>query len=443
MNCVDDLDLFGLLQVCEVDERFEWIIGEKIMSSRVLDISNISKNYSVRHAFKKFGRFVPKVMIKTSDIQWKNDEYSEIEEIARLIAKRCIGGNLKELIITFDLSNIKTCQFRKNVPELFKSLESLTIIQDHRSGGLDDCIDTLLASCTGLKSLALWKVQSNGKFLKALNNIQLEKLSVDGCSFTEPTWLEFVEMGGIPSLNSLSWQKVSIDGTAYRADVFHHINAAFPNIRKLSIESGQIASVTCPSFGMFTNLKALHTKCSWHSTDILKVLESMDQLEELYLEVTDRRERRHRWRYWRNPVYTDNEVKTSDWKNAMKGLIGLRSIEIYSVNSSLSWNEIMELLNALPNVKEVTLKGNRPLLKKSIEDVVSISPEIHTLSLQAPIKSFTPTLYNALVSGRSRWYRKSPELKMFMDQRKVSEMMREIIGYATKANCISLHPFPM
>lgn len=446
MNCVDNLDLFGLLQVCEVNERFEWIIAQNIMISRKLNISEISKHYSVRHAFKKFGRFVPELMIKQSDIQWKNDEYSEIEEIARLVGKRCTCGNLKELTITFDLPNVSTCQFRNNVPDFFKSLESLTVIQCIPPlDGIDDCLNTLLTGCTGLRSLTLEKIQSNGKFLTALNSLKLEELSIDACVFTESTWLEFIEMGGIPSLKSLIWQKVSISGSAFRKDVFHHINIAFPNIREMSIESGQIPSVTCPTFDMFTKLKVLRAKCSWHNTDILKVFESMEHLEELYLAIHDRRERpyRRRYYYYRDPVYTGYEVQTSDWENAMKGLKNLRRIEVLSVNHRLSWDDITKLLVASPNVKEVYLTGIRPLLQKNIESVVSISPEMHTLSLKVPINSFKPKLYNALVTGRSLWYRKSPALNIFMDKQKVIEMKRDITGYTTKSNCISLQPFLM
>ncbi|XP_055301519.1 uncharacterized protein LOC129568033 [Sitodiplosis mosellana] len=445
----DQLNLYDLLQMADEDPRIEQVIAEKIMPSRVLNIGEISKHYSVRHAFKHFGRFVPEVVVKQSDIQWKDDKFSEIEEIVRLIGKRCADGNLKRLSITFDIKDKKSCEFRTEIPECFKTLKSLTIIQlsygTRRSANFEHCLESLLAGCTGLKSLTLSRYRSSGQFLKALNDMKLQELRIEKCFFTESKfWLEFIQKG-IPSLKSFSWDDWGIAELKMREEVFGHISTAFQFLEELSFDSG---SVSMKMFITFVTLpvnllKILRIKCSWYDDDVLVALSQMPNLQELHIEFAFARclGRLFHWSRWfssRSDWNSFSENRNTAWKNVMQRLTKLQIIKIQSIQYHFGWDSFIDLVTNLPDVQQVGFKGTRTFLRKNIEDIVSCSPQIHTLHLDVPIKSFSPKLYNTLVRDRSRWYRKSPALSIHMDAQKVSNLKQTVGDYATKANCICL-----
>lgn len=431
----EHLNLYDLLQMSDEDTRIAQIIGEEIMSSRVLNISEISPHYSVRRAFKHFGRFVSELAVKQSDIQWKDESLNDMEEIVRLIEKRCSEGNLKKLTITFDNNETKSCEFRTKVPECFKTIESLSIIQkNRRSTELDHCIETLLSACIGLKSLTLNRIGSNGKFLTALNATSLDKLSFDVCFFTESHfWLEFIQKR-IPSLKTLIWKNVQILGLSMYAELFRHIENAFPHLEELSIDSKDILMdkfIEYTKFSQTTCLKILRLKCSLHHQHVTKALMQMWYLRELYIEFDD-----NRWNRWHE--FTEEQKKA--WKIAMQHLRMLEIIEIQLLKNRYGWDFFIELVANLPSVRLVTLQGNRPFRLKDIEDIVSCSPDIIGLQLDAPIKAFTPKLYNALVRNRSRWYRKSETLYIFANAHQVARLKTGIAGYDKKSDCICLRP---
>lgn len=386
------------------------------MKSRVLKISEIRKHYSVRHAFKKFGEFVSEVTVKVSDVQWKDDNLSDIEEIVRLLGKRCSNGNLKKLSITFDK---RSYAFRTKVPDCFKTLESLTIHHmNARSTDFDKCLESLLTACTGLKSLTLHRVGTNGQFLTALNNINLQRLTIDICFFTEKDfWLKFVE-NGIPSLTSFCCKNLHIFGLQFRDDGIEYIGKAFPNIEYLSLDA---TDVSMQKFAL-TNVKILHVKCSWNERFALNAIKQTKSIEELYIELGGH----------------INEAETA-WKNAMESLNKIRILQFKLSNSI--WDKMLKIFQNLPiNVEVLQLKGRRPFSQKNIEVLVSLLRNIHCLRLDVPINSFPPIFYDALVRDRSRRYPKSPQLKMFMNRQKVNSLKPKISDYAIKANCISLHP---
>ncbi|XP_055310580.1 uncharacterized protein LOC129573690 [Sitodiplosis mosellana] len=425
----DHLDLYDLLQMSDEDTRIEQIIAEKIMPSRVLNISKIRNHYSIRHAFKHFGEHVRELVVKQSDIQWKDDKLSEIEEIIRLIGKRCSDGKLKKLSISFDMNDIKSSEFRTQVPECFKAIESLTIIHaSRRSANFDHCLETLLTSCTGLKSLTLNRIGSNGKFLTALNAIKLQQLTIDDCYLTESKfWLEFVQKG-IPSLEFFGWDNLHVYGLQFREEAFVHISTAFPCLGDLSFDA---ASVSMEKFITFAQLpgnplNVLQLKCSWHDYRVPTALPHLWYLQQLHIEFHDRS----------NPI--DEEQNTA-WKYAMKSLTTLKIIKMQSSQYRFGWDTFIDLVANLPNVQLVHFQGKGQFLHKHIENIVSCSPQILGLKLDVPIKAFTPKLYNTLVRDRTRWYRKSPKLYIFMDAQKVSSLKKSVGDYATKANCISLN----
>ncbi|XP_055305994.1 uncharacterized protein LOC129570414 [Sitodiplosis mosellana] len=441
----DQLNLYDLLQMADEDPRIEQVIAEKIMPSRVLNIGEISKHYSVRHAFKHFGRFAPEVVMSLSDIQWKDDKLSEIEEIFRLIGKRCSDGNLKKLSITFDIKDKKSCEFRTDISECFKTLESLTIMHCKRqSAEFDHCLKSLLAGCTGMKSLTLNQIKSNGKFLSALEAIKIQELTIESCRLTESKfWLEMVQKG-IPSLKSFNWNNFVIAGLDMLEEAFAHISTAFRNLEELCFDTAFVSMEKFITFAKLQHnpLKVLRLKCSWYDYDVPVALSQMPYLQELHIDIHDR------WAHWsfRSRHYyqrrfsRNGEEKNAAWKNAMQCFTKLEIIKIQSTQYCFDWGTYIDFVANLPDVREVGFKGTRAFRQKHIEDIVSMSPQIHTLKLDVPIEaSFTRKLYNTLVRDRSRWYRKSPALCIYMDAQKVSSLKKTVADYATKANCICLH----
>lgn len=455
----DQLDVLDLLNMCDEGERFQKavarhkelavrpesnivrVITEQVLPSQgQLDISTIKAHYSVRHAFK-FGGFVPEILVKLSDIQWKDKELSEIEEIVRMLGKRCSGGHLKALTINFDINEPKSCEFRQEVPDCFKTLESLTIIHgSRRSVSIDNCIETLLAGCTGLKYLTLNRIGSNGKFLTALNNIELQELTIDVCTISESkNWLEFIEKG-IPTLKSFSWNLVHIPELQFHDNVFNYIKTAFPNIQKLSFNASHESMGAFMAYTTVSQLTELHIKCNKLTEKlVLKALENMPYLLALYVEIVHFASRRlRRWRYAANEDPTA-DPKT-DWINAMKCLTNLHSIKIES-EVRFKWEAIIEAMANLPLIQMVHLKSNQPINQASIAGIVSLSPYLACVWLDAPVRaSFTPKLYGSLVHDRSRWYRHFRPLDILMEKNYVRYLKREITGYATKESCIRLCP---
>lgn len=233
--------MYDLLQMYDAGDDFKQIIEEDIMPTRVLDMSTISKHYSVRHAFKKLGKFAADVVIRESDIQWKDEKLTHIEEIIRLIGKRCSPNHLKNVTILFDIYErpphvAHSHKFRTEIPDCLKSLTSLTLLQDgwtnrHRTKSFDKCLETLLIGCKELKTLKLQRITTNGKCLSALNSIELSELTIENCFFTESTfWTAFIQMG-IPSLKSFAWENIMLVGGPFYDICKSHSNFyAFLNI---------------------------------------------------------------------------------------------------------------------------------------------------------------------------------------------------------------------
>ena len=429
--------------MADEDTRIAQIIGEEIMPSRVLYIWGISKHYSVRHAFKHFGRFVPEIVIHQSDIQWKDDELSEIEEIFRLIAKRCSDGKLKRLTIGFDMEDKETYEFRTEMPECFKTLESLTIIKfKTRPINFDHCLESLLASCTGLTSLTVNGIKSNGQFLTALNSTRLEELKLDECHLTESTfWLEFIQ-NEIPSLKSFGWNQLVIDGLELWEEIFVHISTAFRNLDELSFDAMSVSMAKFIAFAKLPQnpLKILHFKCALHDNHVPVALSELWYLRELHIEIggswrpfTPCRS----WRSWFRVLPAD--IEPISWEMAMQYLTELQIIKIRSTDY-LNWDIFINMVTNLVNVRRVDFIGHRPMLQKNIKKIVSGSPKMETLKLKVLTKSITPKFYNTLVRDRNLWHRNSPRLCIYMDAISVDTLKKTISDNAEKAKSISIRP---
>ncbi|XP_055294934.1 uncharacterized protein LOC129564807 isoform X2 [Sitodiplosis mosellana] len=208
-----NLNLYDLLQIGEIDVNYQQIIGEHIISKGILDISAVSKHYSTHHAFKQLGAFATELRVKETDIQWKSDQYTHIEEIFRLIDKRCTVGRLKSIAIALDRP--KVSRLVHNIPDAFKEIESLAIdmrMEKHFVRrdkeqiklvpveiDFDGLVEMLLSNCPNLHSLKLSGQHKNWNFLLHPQVQTLRSLSFDNCYIYYHIWTEFIEAGVRPT----------------------------------------------------------------------------------------------------------------------------------------------------------------------------------------------------------------------------------------------------
>lgn len=184
LNIFKRLDLFNQLQIGEIDVNYQRIIGEQIIMNQMLDVSKISKHYYTSHLFKQIGEYMTNLMIFESDIQYKDDKYTFIDEIFRLIEKRCIVGRLKSITIYLDK---KMDQHTVTVvPKVFEEITSLTI--HGYSVPFNNLLEKMISKCSNLCKLKLYSVNSNWNFLALQQLHMLQSLEIYNCQIPYTHW---------------------------------------------------------------------------------------------------------------------------------------------------------------------------------------------------------------------------------------------------------------
>lgn len=190
------LKLYELLQIGELDVNYQRIIGVHIISNRTLDISSVSKHYDPRRAFRHFGEYTTALKIAECDIKYKDPKYTIIEEIFRLINKRCKIDQLKTFEITLDKS--KEDHSFNVAPSIFTHIKSLNIKLSCGSRNYDGFVEKLLTSCKELNSLKLNGSHDNWDFLLHPQVQQLQSLCFDNCTIINSIWDDFISIRGRP-----------------------------------------------------------------------------------------------------------------------------------------------------------------------------------------------------------------------------------------------------
>lgn len=415
---------YDLLQMYDADEtnRYRNIIAEKVMPNRELNLSEISKRYSVRHAFKKLGRFAPFVEIKQSDIQWKDDQFTVIEEILRLIGKRCSSEHLKKVTIIFDEPRRKSpINFCPYIPDSMRSIETLTIIQV----GTRKCENFLRSlQFMQMQSLTLKYIDTRGQFLNVLDVSKLSELSIDRCCFRDALCLDAFFRKGIPTLKTLKWNTF-----VYGLTNMGRYNLAnmFPALERLVMDDPfDLMALELPTL-KFVDLRVRFSspQTMWTMFWLSKQKKS---LEELSIRFTFDHMYRHR-----EPEGGYMYL----WLATMKVLINLRSIKIQC--DGLKWNDVIRIVQACPQISEVHLIGKQPLLQAHIR-LLALMPQMRCLKFDAPMKTFNVRFYNALLNHRKRQCRDSPTLNVHLASATLGDLKRTIIGYDAKAHNIGVYP---
>lgn len=400
----EKLDLYDLLQLSEIDINYQQIIGEHIIEKRVLDISAVSEHYSTRHAFKQFGAFATELRVRESDIQWKSEQYTYIEEIFRLINKRCIAGRLKSIAIGLDRA--KVSRLVHAIPDAFKEIQSLTIDMrvEVRSmvrgkekikrmcieNDFDGLLEILLSNCPKLQSLKLFGEHKNWNFLLHPQVHTLQSLSFEDCYIEPDRWTEFIEEGVRPT-KCLELIKMHIFLTFDISDYVQKIADAFPNLEKFEFD-----------LPFYTKTDSIVT---------LVALKKMHSLKEiLYTSYKGQKEF----------IQTVGEVNTIEKLSApfyfvslddiqsLKDLPKLRTVEIlstYILNTTLC-SEILQL----PHLEELSLEAymiDRKVISKFVE---SLPDRIRTLKIVN--SRITSGFYSSLVKVRRASLPDAPPLRL-------------------------------
>lgn len=415
------LPLYDLLQMYEVHEAYQKAIAQNVMKNYVLNISSISKNYDVRDAFRALGRFATAVNIRQSDIQYKKDEYSCLEEILRIIGKRCSREHLKKITITFDLADEAASAFRTTIPESMLAMESLTIVGANISKQL--IIGGFLQAFKECKllSISLKNMRTPENSLEHLTTRTLRELYIVNCHLTsQEVWREFFEKG-IPSLESLTWIGTQ---TRHLSISKVDIAKAFPALKRLNLDVSCLNIVKLPKI---THLKM--NPDSLFTTEILKfmqLLTEIDSLEELSISKQV------------NYVYSSSCEMTSAVSKVMRQLTKLRSFEIET--AGLEWDVVFHLIEQIPQVSTISLIGTGSILQTHIKAFAKMA-NIRCVKLKSKsLSSFNDVVYDWMVSHRIQWHNDSPPIDIYIDAKVFQYLTQCIYNYANKSKHIQLHP---
>lgn len=419
------LKLYDLLQMYEVHEAYQKSIAEDVMKQRALNISEISANYDVRDAFKYLGAFTPEVIIKQSDIQYKDDQYSCTEEIIRLIDKRCSKGHLKKVTIVFDSHETNANDFRTEMPESVLAIESLTI--DGITMQKDVKCDAFLQAFKAKKwlSITLKNMDSPENCLKVLNYDGVHELSIVNCNLRcGQFWTEFFQKR-IGSLESLTWDNVLARGSLTIGPV--DMTEVFPALKRLHLDA------RCLEFSKFVNLQRLDL----HKLDMFgggtfrvtnPLLNSVTSIEELSIIKPQRSQ-------------SFDAIK-SIWLRMMKLMVNLRKVKIDYVN--MSGGDFVQLVEQIPRVSEIHLIGTAVLPQKHIQSLVKMA-NLRSLKLQVPIKS-SEKMFRSLATYRKEWHNNSLPIDIYILEPNIAFLERlrlEVANHGynndTKINHIRLH----
>lgn len=421
------LNLYDLLQMYEVHEAYQKVITENVMKNRCLDISSISQNYDVRHAFKYLGKFTPEIIIKQSDIQYKREDYSYIEEIVRLIGKRCTNGYLKKVTIDLDAKEKGANDFRTEMPNVLLNIDSLTIGGGAGSTKEVKCDKFLDALKNGhkLSSIKLKNMRNPAALLKILNVKELRELSIEFCfvSCTE-FWPNFFE-NGMSTLESLSWIDSYEIGPLEIGSV--DLAKAFPALKRLRL-GGKDDTLTVSTLPKLTYLEL-------HAQDIFgdgllplvtALKNSGNSIEEFSFIRCQGRSNRQA---------SSVEVKTL-WSEVMLLSANLRTIKIKHFNANDN-TDYIHLIEQIPNVANIQLIGTQNVTHNEVESLVKKSG-IRSITIRA---DFDARFYNKLVSYRQIGFKNSPPIVIYMCciEHYFNRLKQEIDDYDTKSNYIRLH----
>lgn len=400
----ENLDLYDLLQISEIDINYQQIIGEHIIEKRVLDISAVSKHYSTRHAFKQFGAFATKLRVMESDIQWKSDQYTYIEEIFRLINKRCIAGRLKSIAIALDRA--KVSRLVNEVPDAFKEIESLTIdmrmeVKKMKNGkekikrvgvenDFDGLLEMLLSNCPKLQSLKLFGEHKNWNFLLHPQVHTLQSLSFEDCYIEADKWMEFIEDGVHPT-KCLEMIEIEMYHELDLSEYVQKITDAFPDLEKfkfdLDIYTAMNSIVSLVALKKLHSLKEVLYTHYKGQNEFIQTVAKMNTIEKLS-----------------SPFYF---VSLDDIQN-LKNLPKLRTVEILSTYIFKNpWcNEILQL----PHLEELSLEAymlDRKVISKFVE---SLPVNVRTLKIVN--SKITSGFYSSLVKVRRANLPNAPPLQL-------------------------------
>lgn len=193
----EHLGLYEILQIGENDINYQHIIGQRIISKRVFDIQAISKHYDVRHAFKQFGGYATDLVISESSIQYKDNQYTFMQEIFRLINKRCTTGRLRSVFIDLDKRDAPILSNDDIIPDAFENIESLTvhhrycpILHEEIRPGSKQFVKKLLQKCSQLRELRLCVREID--FLPSSKFQRLISLDFHSCIIPWRIWKQFM-----------------------------------------------------------------------------------------------------------------------------------------------------------------------------------------------------------------------------------------------------------
>lgn len=423
----------------EAHERYRKVIAEDVMKNRPLNISRISQNYDVHHAFKYLGAHTPEVIIKQSDIQYKRDKYSNIEEIVRLIGKRCSNGNLKKVTITFDAKETGANTFRTEMPNVLLNIESLTIVgpmgSSNRRKKAVHC-DEFLVALKGHKwsSLTLKNMKDPETLLKFVNVAELRKLSIEKCQVSSTEfWPDFFK-NGVPALESLSWIDTFKSGVC-RIDPVDFAKA-FPGLKRLRL-GGKYGSLNVSTLPKLTSLELREVVI--FSGDLLPIVTALQNSNNSIEELS----------FIRSNSWSSGEIRSS-WSKLMQMCTNLHTIKFdHHKYYSCDWANCIHFIEQIPNVANVELVAKPmvtqgqvvSLVKKSKMRSIKIRSPDHCYSyFRAPFQ-LTYTFYNKLVNYRKTWLSDLPPIAMYMDidATHMEVLKRNIGDYNTKSNHIRLH----
>lgn len=367
LNIFKRLDLFDQLQIGEIDVNYQRMIGEQIISNQTLDVSKISNHYYTRHLFKQIGEYMRNLVIYESDIQYKDDQYTFIEEIFRLIDKRCIVGRLQSITIYL---NKKLDQHTITVvPEVFKEIKSLEIFG--YANPLNNLLEKVISKCSNLRTLKLYNVNSSWNFVKLQQLCMLQSLEIHCCEIPYTFWATLCDKRIYSQTHRLT--SLTIKHSRFTIDV--------PEIMELNVFRDNFLMI----IGMaFPDLK-----------DFVFV-------------------GRHDGKYLQKWCIFKNLEKMAINANGMTISIGdinllnnLRSIEFCEYTSIPVFEELLKL----PLLSELNLKKDE-IDFDVITAIVAASRYLRVLLLNSWKPNITWTFYNSLVIERATRWPDAPPLQM-------------------------------
>lgn len=385
------LDFYELLQIGELDVNYQRIIGERIISKRVLDITSVNKYYDPRHAFRQFGEFATALKIQETDIKYKDPKYTFIGEIFRLVNKRCTVGQLKSIEIT--LNNESEDHIFNVVPDVFKEIESLTINMHRGSRKYNDFVEKVLTSCKKLNTLTLNGSHDNWDFLGMPQVTSIQSLHFENCLIRFEIWSRFILLG-VRKLKTLKISHLIIPNGIMRDNygqrkTSHHkfislIAGAFPSLEKFIFVDGPtwqsiFTDINYSALKFLPNLKEVHI-LKIDRSDVIDSLAKENTIEKLSFCCSGMR-----------------NFSCSD----IQSLGNLRSISFIApiVQDIPKFQQFMKLRQ----LTECTLSlGSCRIDKKIISIFVDSAEYLRALKIDSSKTKIASSFYDAMVKERAK-----------------------------------------